>query len=556
MSTRKLDWKDDLIAAAFAFLAMALLLSTVGDLGYARDEGFYFAAADTYGRWFEILFSNPKAAFDPKTVDSFWRTNSEHPGLIKSLFALSHVILQKKLKLFPLDGTSYRFPAIVLSGLAVAFVYRFGAQIRGRLAGVCAALALFFMPRYFYHAHLACFDVPVVTMFFLTVYAYWKSMERDGWFWPIWTGICFGLTLDTKHNAWFLPILFVAHAGAVVVRAMRTGRETRPIAGRALTTLCSMAFFGPIVMYALWPWIWHDTMPRLRAYANFHLHHDYYNMEFLGQNYWKPPMPRLYAPVMTVATVPLITLVLCLVGFLYCARAEVRALRTRTHTRGDDAGVYVLWLFAAGICYGAWVFPTTPIFGGTKHWMTAYPFFALFAGVGASYLATVLRMELRRMNVDHLRRIAHNRLTGVGFVGLLMLAPITETLGSHPWGLSNYTPLVGGAKGGATLGLNRGFWGFTTGSVADYLNREVPKNGTVYIHDTAWQAWEMFLRDGRIRKDIRAVGAVHEAQFALYHHEQHMLGQEYQAWVAYGTTTPAHVAGLDGVPVIWVYRRK
>jgi 4-amino-4-deoxy-L-arabinose transferase-like glycosyltransferase len=223
MSTRKLDWKDDLIAAAFAFLAMALLLSTVGDLGYARDEGFYFAAADTYGRWFEILFSNPKAAFDPKTVDSFWRTNSEHPGLIKSLFALSHVILQKKLKLFPLDGTSYRFPAIVLSGLAVAFVSRFGAQIRGRLAGVCAALALFFMPRYFYHAHLACFDVPVVTMFFLTVYAYWKSMERDGWFWPIWTGICFGLTLDTKHNAWFLPILFVAHAGAVVVRAMRTG---------------------------------------------------------------------------------------------------------------------------------------------------------------------------------------------------------------------------------------------------------------------------------------------------------------------------------------------
>ena len=92
--------------------------------------------------------------------------------------------------------------------------------------------------------------------------------------------------------------------------------------------------------------------------------------------------------------------------------------------------------------------------------------------------------------------------------------------------------------------------------MAEYLNREVPKNGTVYIHDTAWQAWEMFLRDGRIRKDIRAVGAVHEAQFALYHHEQHMLGQEYQAWVAYGTTTPAHVAGLDGVPVIWVYRRK
>ena len=46
-----------------------------------------------------------------------------------------------------------------------------------------------------------------------------------------------------------------------------------------------------------------------------------------------------------------------------------------------------------------------------------------------------------------------------------------------------------------------------------------------------------------------------DASYALYHHEPHMLGQEYQAWVAFGTTRPDHIAGLDGVPVIWVYRR-
>ena len=37
-------------------------------------------------------------------------------------------------------------------------------------------------------------------------------------------------------------------------------------------------------------------------------------MEFLGETYWKPPMPRLYAWVMTVATVPAITLVLFGIG--------------------------------------------------------------------------------------------------------------------------------------------------------------------------------------------------------------------------------------------------
>jgi hypothetical protein len=65
----------------------------------------------------------------------------------------------------------------------------------------------------------------------------------------------------------------------------------------------------------------------------------------------------------------------------------------------------------------------------------------------------------------------------------------------------------------------------------------------------------MLQRDGRLRRDIRGVWAASDADFALYHHEQHMLGQEYQAWGAYGTDRPDEVGGLDGVPVIWVYRR-
>jgi hypothetical protein len=33
-----------------------------------------------------------------------------------------------------------------------------------------------------------------------------------------------------------------------------------------------------------------------------------------------------------------------------------------------------------------------------------------------------------------------------------------------------------------------------------------------------------------------------------------MRGQEFQAWVAYGTVRPTIVGGLDGVPVILVYK--
>ena len=45
------------------------------------------------------------------------------------------------------------------------------------------------------------------------------------------------------------------------------------------------------------------------------------------------------------------------------------------------------------------------------------------------------------------------------------------------------------------------------------------------------------------------------ADFALYQHEQHVLGHEYESWGVFGTVSPAFVGGLDGVPVILVYEQ-
>ncbi|WP_437650722.1 ArnT family glycosyltransferase [Sorangium sp. So ce362] len=609
---------DGLIALAFAAAYVALLLATAGDLGYARDEGFYFHAASRYGAWFQALIEAPRAALDPAIVDAAWSVNHEHPGLIKSLFALSNLLLQKRLGLFDMEGTSYRFPAMVLSGAGVALVYLWGTQARDRLAGASAAVLFAMLPRYFYHAHLACFDAPIVTVWALCAYAYWRSLREGGALWPVLTGITFGLALDTKHNSWFLPIVCVTHAVALELRERIVAHPSRAEAAleaeaapanapaaapepprgarRSVAALAAMATIGPLVFYALWPWIWREPLPRLREYASFHLNHDYYNMEFLGRNYWTPPMPRAYAPVMTAATVPVVTLCLFVAGLCAAARerllyplaraaarlapasgrpalAAARALAARLRPPSHDpGGTALLWFLAIAAVYGAWLSPSTPIFGGTKHWMTAYPFIALFAGAAFSAAVRRARVGLRALLLARrgagapsgvaargaqgaaLARAARGPLVPALLGAAVIAAPIAETLHAHPWALSSYTPLVGGAPGGASLGLNRSFWGYTTGAVVDYLNEHVPPRGTVYIHDTAGQAWDMLLRDGRLRKDIRGVGAVADADFALYHHEKHMLGQAYQAWVAFGTTSPDHVAGLDGVPVILVYR--
>ncbi len=224
----------------------------------------------------------------------------------------------------------------------------------------------------------------------------------------------------------------------------------------------------------------------------------------------------------------------------------------------DAAGTDLLWLLCVLVNYAMWLSPQTPIFGGTKHWMTAYPFLALFAGAGLDAVVRAARLELfrARRRAPALRRLAALPWAPAALIGATVVAaPLTETVRSHPWGLSSYTPLVGGAAGGASLGLNRTFWGYSTGAVVDFLDREAPPNASVYIHDTAGAAWDMLVRDGRVRRDIRATGQVPGADFSLYQHEKHMLGHEYQSWTSFGTVRPAYVAGLDGVPVIVVYEQ-
>ncbi len=146
-------------------------------------------------------------------------------------------------------------------------------------------------------------------------------------------------------------------------------------------------------------------------------------------------------------------------------------------------------------------------------------------------------------------------LVDVAAFAAVLAAPLAETLHSHPWGLSNYTPLVGGAPGAASLGLNRQFWGFTTGAVVDWLNEHVAPGQSVYIHDTAGEAWEMLHRDGRLLPNVQAAWSVQASAFALYHHEEHMETIEYQIWTAYGTSSPAYIGTYDGVPIVYVYAR-
>jgi hypothetical protein len=381
--------------------------------------------------------------------------------------------------------------------------------------------------------------MPVTTMLLLTTYAFARSLEGK-LSWALATGVLYGLLLDTKHNAWLLPGAFVLHF--LLTRGVHAARELLRKRWAFPNAFIAMLLISPCVFYAGWPWIWHDTVQRLREYVAFHTGHEYYNMEFLGQTYWKPPMPRLYAWVMTLATVPGITLLLFGIGLVVSALP-----RKPSSAEPTPPSTPLLWLLCLLMCYAPWWSDATPIFGGTKHWITAYPFLCLFAGQGFAFAAERVA-EL--WPSEPWRAWAPSALAAAVLVG-----PLSMTLHSEPWGLSFYTPLVGGAPGAASLGLNRTFWGYTTGAMQGFINAHAPPRAGVYVHDTALQSWEMLRADGRIRADLHGTLAISGSSLALYHHEPHMHRVEYETWVDYGHAAPAQVGSFDGVPVVWIYER-
>jgi hypothetical protein len=580
---------DPLIGAGIAVAYVGWLLATARSLGFSRDEGFYFSASAEYEKWFKLLLTTPGKAFERPVIDQIWAANHEHPSLMKSLFALSHHFLWEKWKIFEDQSTAFRFPGMLAMGLALWVTYLFGTRAFSRRAGIIAAVALGLMPNVFYHAHLACFDVPIMAMWIACIFTYWCAEKKlssaahggdsnashassetptGSLAWPLAAGLMYGLTLETKHNAWMLPAVFLPHALLVHGRSM--AQETAKTARLPVpATLIAMATVGPAVFLLLWPWLWNDTLPRIQEYVNFHLHHDYYNIEFLGVTYFGPPSPKSYMPVMIAATVPTVTLVLFAVGAFDRLRLLVARLavwigqgleRTFSWPKktppSDPLHTDVLLFLALGVPLAVFLLPRTPIFGGTKHWITAYPALAIFAGRGFDLVATRIESVLAGRGWSGSPEGEKKRQWALAIIGAItFVAPFAVTRHSHPFGLSAYVPFFGGTAGGADLGLNRQFWGFTTQSLDAWFQKNTKPGDTVYIMDTAWQSWQRMVDEKRIPQWLRGVGSPAEADISIVHHEQHINEVDYNIWTEFGTTAPEYVLMHDGVPIISVYRR-
>ncbi|MCC7073264.1 MAG: glycosyltransferase family 39 protein [Deltaproteobacteria bacterium] len=553
---------DRWLAVALAVAATVLVAVTAQQLGFTRDEGYYFKAGEQYWRWFESLARHPVEALSAGGIDRGWGYNHEHPALVKTLFAWSFGVAEA-LGLSGKDGVLHvhdalRFPAWCFAGLSVALTFLLARTLLSRRAALVAALLWLSLPHPFWHMHVACFDVAISAAHTWLVLAYlrWRHTPSGA----LAVGALFGLAAAVKHNVLVVPALLVLHW--LITEAEPVRREP---AGwrvpRIPLVFPSLALVGPLVFLLTWPWLWHDPFLRVGQYLGFHLRHEHYPILYFGKLWTHPPFPIEFPFVMSAVTIPTAALVLMVLGVLLALVVVVHGARARwarTPTSsggaeltrvplgdgasGSSCDTALLVLLNAFLPFVLIALPWTPIFGGTKHWMNGLPFLCVLA-------AWALEEACARLRAIEVR----GARGAFALLALLVIVPgFWISARVWPYGLGSYNELIGFTRGAANVGMQRTFWGYEPRAALPIVNERAPRNGRIHFGDTNHDSWRMYQRDGLLRADIAWSGTVRGAAVASVQPQGEFKQQWLDVWNEWGDRSPDVVLHTDGVPVATV----
>ena len=342
---------------------------------YAGETHLHFLATGD-GRFLDYS-RNQLAGSEAKLYWEYSRFPERYPPATNILAAaLKHVLSDWLGWLHPLDG--YHSLIVALASLLVASVVAVAYRRAGPLAALAAGLALGFHPRFFSDIHNNIKDVPEAVWYSLALLLAHRAQRdslargaRSSWGAWLLTGLCLGLALATKPNALMWPIVFGAW---LTLDHFRRGADPR--AWRSSLAALSLALcLAFVTAVACWPWLWAEGLAsvpdRVASY--------YAYLQLVSEN--KQGF-SLLAPFYLLIVTPPWVLGLAALGI----GKVVHDLRQRADR--DGFGLLLLvWLVVPliRVCL-----PRARFYDGIRHFLEVVPALALFAGLGAAWLAARL----------------------------------------------------------------------------------------------------------------------------------------------------------------------
>ena len=515
------------------FLGVVLLTgATLRDYGIAWDEPPYFHAADLHIAWIldwrtNIEQRNFNQSLSDENIKAAWRWNPyhvPHPPFSRIVSGFTKYVSSGWLDKIP----GYRIAPALFFAVLVTVMFLWMRAVFCVATGLFSAFALVLIPNIFGFAHIAVTDLPLASMWFLTVFYFWKGLQD--WKWSVACGLAWGLSLATKFPAALIPIpLFLwAH---VFHR------------NRYANNVLAMLFLGPMIMVATQPYLWHQSGLRVleflyeglsrgyRADANFPVY-------FFDQLYFTHQLPWYYPFFLVGITTPeplVFLAALSLVSMIWVRKG------TSTVTLFALNAFFILTL---GLLPGA------VLHDGVRQMLPALPFLAATAGAGFYTLGEWLFSLAHRST--QLQAVAHLRGKLVGVLGLLILfSPVLDLYLCHPFQLSFYNRFVGGIRGAYQRGLELTYsMEAFTPEFLDAINTKLPHNSVINASFANFM-FKYYQKEGRLRADI-TISDAEASDYYIILNRRSALGSRERLLM--NGSTPSYLAEqLAGVPLVAVF---
>lgn len=474
MSSEKLlssPWFGPAIVAVAAWIGIVAAIDPAGSYpglpegpGLTVDEifnveqGFYLV---------EVLRNYGIGLLDPQSIRDVFDSplyNPDHPPFGRLWLGVHHHLTRAT---FPLrDPFNVHSPvtACARTGSATAFALTilligwFAGVKYGPLAGFLSAAFLPLMPRVWGHAHLASLETITnltCTAAVLSAGYGWSKATPPSVRSALVAGVLLGLAFLTKIQAVLVPIPLAAWC-------LWRWRW------QAVKPLVIWGAVAAAVFFLGWPWLWLDPAGHGKEYFARTTARAVLSVWYFGTKYADVAVPWHYSWVMFATTLPVVVVVLGGVG---CGvRCSVPGTQypvpgTQNSDRNDSS---LRWLLVGNALFPLILFslPKVAVYDCERLFLTAFPFWAILAGIGAANL-------LQRIASVRIRTAVAAAVLGSLCVNLILYQPCF---------LSFYNIAVGRTAGAERLGLEMTYWGDSiTRSLLNELTRQVPAGSTIQV---------------------------------------------------------------------------
>lgn len=418
-----------LVVPIFIFL-LAIIARWPNGAFLTVDEAYHwislskrFATALSTGNFADTFY------FGHPAVTTLWLGVAGH-WMYETLSA-AEVISEGKDTFYPL----MRFPAVLLTSLAIALSYLLLKRLFGFHVALLAALLWIGEPFLAAHSQLFHMDATLASLMTVSLLLMLITLKRsDGSLsrspWWIGSGAAFGLALLTKSPA----LLLAPMAGLVALLRQRDSvRDIRSFVNALLRCILPLCVWGGIaaaIWVALWPAMWVrpvDTTQRVldEIFLDGGAPHPWGNF-FLGRAV-DDPGPLFYLVVIPFRLAPW-TLIGILLWIGFTAADGKRAWN------GSNRWLLLLALFV--VLFVAAISVMAKKFD--RYALPVFPALTILAAAGICRTADVLWRRLGRVVV-----VSPQRLIVAGYA-LVVIGLAANLYSYYPYYLAYYSPLFGG----------------------------------------------------------------------------------------------------------------